>query len=256
MVYGTQPLGTGILDPDVTNSAVTGLLTPTSDGSRVLCSEWKRYDNKGQVVEAAEPYFDTGYTYQPPSKQGAVSQSYFDPLGRVVRAVSADGSESRIVRGTPSVSALVPVLDNLDAFSPSPWEVWTYDANDNAGRDLSSQSGDTLEDLARGRMARSSFANHVDTPSSIVLDALGRTVQATQRLTTSSAGGGWLTFSSRYDIVGNLISIEIRSAAWCKARSSTLSSVRSRPRPWTQGSMSLHMMQQECRFTSEMLVAH
>ncbi len=205
LVYGTPPLGTGILDPDVTNSAVTGLLTPTSDGGRVLCSEWKRYDNKGQIVEAAEPYFDTGYTYQPPSKQGAVSQSYFDPLGRVVRAVSADGSESRIVRGTPSVSALVPVLDNLDAFSPSPWEVWTYDANDNAGRDLSSQSGDTLEDIARGRMARSSFASHVDTPSSIVLDALGRTVQATQRLTTSSAGGGWLTFSSRYDIVGNLI---------------------------------------------------
>ncbi len=205
LVYGTQPLGSGILDPDVTVSAVTGLLTPTTDGSRVLCSEWKRYDNKGRVVEAAEPYFDSGYTYQTPTQQGALVQTYYDPIGRVVRTVNADGSESRIVRGTPPIVALKPALDNPDAFAPSPWEVWTYDPNDNAGRDLSSQSLDVNEDLSRGRAARSSYVSHVDTPASIVVDALGRTISATQRLSSDSTAGDWFTYTSSYDIVGNLL---------------------------------------------------
>ena len=157
-----------------------------------------------KVVEAAEPYFDTGCTptNRRPNKE------------RFPRAILIPGPRSprgfrRWIR-EPDCGGLFCRCACAGDRQPGcvfavSVEVWTCDANDNAGATCLPNRGHTSEDLARGRMARSSFASHVDTPSSIVLDALGRTVQATQRLTTSSAGGGWLTFSSRYDIVGNLI---------------------------------------------------
>ncbi len=204
LVYGTQPLATDILNPDVTVATVTGVLTPTTNTARVLVSEYKRYDNKGRVVETAEPYYDSGYTYQLPVQQGALVKTFYDPLGRVVRTQNADGSESRVIRGRAPVVALIPKLDVPDSFFPSPWEVWTYDANDNAGRDLSAQTLDINEDRSRGRAARSSFLSHVDTPSSAIIDPLGRTISATQRLSPDPSAG-WFTYTSRYDLLGNLL---------------------------------------------------
>lgn len=205
LVYGTVPLGGGILDPNVTNGAVTGTLSPTIDASRVVVSEFKRYDNKGRVVETAEPYYDSGFVYQAPTAQGALVKTFYDPLSRVVRMATADGSEKRILRGTPPIVDLNPVLDDPDAFSPSPWEVWTYDANDNAGRDLSARTLDINEDLSRGRAARAAFLSHIDTPSNVVLDALGRAVTSTQRLAKDSSMGNWITYQSVYDLLGNLL---------------------------------------------------
>lgn len=202
-IYGQAPLGGAVLDPDVTNSAVTSDLVLSTSGQRVVVSEWKRYDNKGRVVETAEPYFASGLSYQAPAQYGAVQKSFYDPLGRVLRTVAADGSETRVVRGTPPVLAGAPVLTAPDAFSPSPWEVWSYDSNDNAGRDAAAASGDLAEDLSRGRIARSAFLSHLDTPSSLVVDALGRTISATQRLTSVSTG--WLTETVKYDLLGNVL---------------------------------------------------
>ncbi|HNN92498.1 MAG TPA: SpvB/TcaC N-terminal domain-containing protein, partial [Pseudomonadota bacterium] len=204
LVYGTPPLATGLLNPDVTVSAVTAVLSPTSDASRVLVSEYKRYDNKGRVVETAEPYYDTGYAYQLPVQQGALVKSFYDQLGRVVRTQNADGSEARVIRGRAPVISLIPKLDAPDSFLPSPWEVWTYDPNDNASRDLSAQTLDINEDRSRGRAARSGFLSHVDTPASAVIDALGRTVSATQRLTPDPSSG-WFTYTSKFDLLGNLL---------------------------------------------------
>jgi len=39
----------------------------------------------------------------------------------------------RIVRGVPG-SIAAPNLVDPELFEPTPWEVYTYDANDNAGR--------------------------------------------------------------------------------------------------------------------------
>ena len=53
---------------------------------------------------------------------------FYDPRGQVIRTVNPDGSEQRVVLGVP-----VDLADP-DVFAPTPWESYTYDANDNAGR--------------------------------------------------------------------------------------------------------------------------
>ena len=49
---------------------------------------------------------------------------YYDPLGRVVKTVSADNSQQRVVYGVPTVYNIP------DNFTPTPWVNFTYDAND------------------------------------------------------------------------------------------------------------------------------
>lgn len=49
---------------------------------------------------------------------------YYDPLGRLVKTINPDQSEQRVVYGIP---------DNLNTPNktiPTPWENYTYDAND------------------------------------------------------------------------------------------------------------------------------
>jgi RHS repeat-associated protein len=111
---------------------------------------------------------------------------YYDPRGHVIRTVNPDGSEQRVIFGVPTD------LTNPDVFTPTPWESYTYDANDNAGR--------THPNLA------AQYQSHWNTPASIVVDALGRTV------TTISRNGpnpttDWLVTRSTYDIQGNLLTV-------------------------------------------------
>jgi RHS repeat-associated protein len=196
-VWGELPLGGDVLAPDPAAGGATRLLPAGEDRDRVVVSGFKRYDNKGQVVEAAEPYFASGWDHEPPRSLGAVSRTFYDPLGGAVRTVNADGSETRGIRGVPARRDGQPDLAHPEEFLPSPWEIWSYDVNDNAGRDRSPAAADP----ARGRVAKEAFQHHVDTPSSIELDALERTVAATQRLRPEAAGG--LTSTSRYDLRGN-----------------------------------------------------
>ena len=58
-------------------------------------------------------------------------------------------------------------LADPEHYTPTPWETYTYDANDNAGR----THGD----------ATAAYSAHWNTPASIVVDALGRTVTAIAR---------------------------------------------------------------------------
>ena len=199
IIYGTTPLGGDVLNPDVTVSAVTGTLAPQTDSGRVIVSAWKRYDNKGRVVESAEPYFASGFTFSAPSQQGSVQKMFYDARGQLVRTSYPDGSESRVIRGTAPIVAGDPVLNDPNTFIPTAWEVWEYDANDNAGRDGSAST----EDLSSGRAAKSLFTSFNDTPTSSVIDALGRKISLTQRLTPETAD--WLVYTSKYDVVGNLL---------------------------------------------------
>ena len=84
-------------------------------------------------------------------------------------------------------------LANPDVYAPTPWESYSYDANDNAGR--------THSQTADGRTA-----SHWNTPGSIEVDALGRAVVAVAR-NGPDQNTDWFTTRSTYDIQGNLVAI-------------------------------------------------
>ena len=109
---------------------VTGHEKTSATDKNVIVSGWQIYDNKGRVVEKYEPFFDVGWAFQfkEDAKLGQHASMYYDPRGQVIRTENPDGSEQRVIYGVP-VS-----LDNPLSFTPTPWEAYTYDANDNAGR--------------------------------------------------------------------------------------------------------------------------
>ena len=165
----------------------------------VIVSGWQIYNNKGQLVEKYEAFLSSGWDYAEPSDAQLCQKAklHYDPRGHVIRIVSPDSSEQRVVYGVPG-SIATPDLTNIDVFEPTPWEAYTYDADDNAGQTHPTSS-----------MAYQQCWN---TPSSIVIDALGRTVAAVERNRNKQSDGSWSPIVeyetvSTYDIVGNLLSI-------------------------------------------------
>ena len=165
----------------------------------VVVSGWQIYDNKGRVVEQYEPFFSSGWGYAKPGdlQTGQQSILYYDPHGHVVRTVNPDHSERRVVYGVPGTIA-TPDLTNPDVFEPTPWEAYTYDSNDNAGRTHPSSSG--------------GYQQCWDTPGSILIDCLGRTVMAVERNRDQLADGSWssaveYTTLATHDVVGNLLGV-------------------------------------------------
>lgn len=177
-----------------------------ADPSRpnVIVSGWQRYDNKGRVVEKHEPFFDVGWDYDAPADDqlGVKATMFYDPRGQVIRTVNPDDSEQRVIYGIP-VSLTDPPLAPTDTnkYLPTPWEAYTYDANDNAGRTHA-----TIE-------PHKSYRHHYDTPASIEIDALGRTIRAVARHRGTPLSDGTLpsieehVTRSTYDIQGNLTAI-------------------------------------------------
>lgn len=167
----------------------------------VVVSGWQIYDNKGQVVEKYEPFFSEGWDYGQPdeSKLGQKTAMFYDPRGHAVRTLSPDGSEQRVIFGVPG-SIAAPELDHPEKFEPTPWEAYTYDANDNAGRTHPIES--------------TAYQHHWNTPASIVIDPLGRTITAVERNREPRANPGDplpeiqdLTTQTSYDIRGNVLTI-------------------------------------------------
>jgi RHS repeat-associated protein len=190
VIFG-QPVFGGELLPPVqagqnTTKELVGQRNGSQDHPNVLVSGWQIYDNKGRVVERYETFFSTGWAYQPPTREQAGQKvtMFYDPHGQVIRTLNPDGSEQQIIFGRPEDLA-VP-----ERFSPTPWEVYTYDANDNAGR--------THPTLSTG------FKAHWNTPASTVVDALGRAIIAVVR-NGPNPETDWFTTRSTYDIRGNLL---------------------------------------------------
>ncbi|MBI3053968.1 MAG: VCBS repeat-containing protein, partial [Betaproteobacteria bacterium] len=132
--------GDAVLAADQSSGAgslVTGTENTTSTDPNVTVSGWQRYDNKGRVVEKFEPFFDTGWDYDPPAaaQYGQKISMFYDPRGQAIRTVNPDGSEQRVIYGVPKDLA-DPPLSTLDTakFDATPWEAYTYDPNDDAGR--------------------------------------------------------------------------------------------------------------------------
>jgi RHS repeat-associated protein len=189
-LFGDEPFGHGALPANHSDpvSAAVGRTRESDAPANVIVSGWQRYDNKGRVVEKYEPFFSRGFAYQAPTEAelGQKLTKFYDPRGQVVRTLHPDGSEQRVVYGVPRD------LANPDDFVPTAWEAYSYDANDNAGR-------------THGGTA-SGYGEHWNTPASIVVDALGRTVTAVARNGFDPATQ-WFATHSTYDIQGSLLAI-------------------------------------------------
>jgi RHS repeat-associated protein len=180
LLFGHETFGGGAIPAEPGSPAPATTSRMATD--HVVVSGWQVYDNKGRVVERYEPFFAHGFAYAPPldSQLGQKATIFYDPRGHAIRTVSPDGSEQRVVLGVP-----VDLADP-DAFTPTAWETFTYDANDNAGRTHPTDAA--------------AYRDHWNTPASIEVDALGRTVVAVAR-----NGAEELATRSTYDIQGNLV---------------------------------------------------
>jgi hypothetical protein len=168
-IFGDLPFGHGVISPNEgLPNDVVGAVLPPGEGPRVIVSGWQTYNNKGKVVEKFEPFFSNGWDYAIPSgsQYGQKTYMYYDPRGLITRTVNRDGSEQRVVYGVPGSRSALD-LTNPDVFEPTTWETYTYDANDNAGRTHPATSG--------------SYQSHWNTPSSVMVDALGRTIESIVR---------------------------------------------------------------------------
>jgi len=171
-----------------------GAVPRPSPGTPVRVSGFQVFDQAGRVVERCAPYFADGWAYARPApaqRQQPVVLRY-DPRGVLVGTTNPDGSQRTVFRGIAPAPA--PNLDRFadpDDFPPSPWEAHTYDETDNGGR---THPGDVTQ-------------KHCwNTPSSVVLDALGRPVQRVDRLRPagSTAPPSDLVTTYFYDGRGNL----------------------------------------------------
>lgn len=187
--FGDPTFGGGVVSVDqlATVGDTVGRTRSAGAPDNVVVSGWQVYDNKGRVVRKYEPFFATGYDYAPPvdAQLGQQAVMFYDPRGQVVRTANPDGSEQRVILGIPAD------LADPDVFAPTPWESYTYDANDNAARTHPDTAG--------------SYRDHWNTPASTEIDALGRTVVAVTRI--GPAATDRLITRSTYDIQGNLMVI-------------------------------------------------
>jgi RHS repeat-associated protein len=194
ILFGDPSFGGGLLSQDQSAPSGDAIGRQRAPGAplNVIVSGSQVYDNKGRVVEKFEPYFAVGLDYGPSSNAqfGQKVTMHYDPRGQMIRTVNPDGSEQRVIYGIPAD------LRNPDQFGPTPWEAYTYDANDLAPVSTG-PDGATLFDAAP--------ATHHFTPSSIVIDALGRPIETIARNGAESAD--WFHTRSTCDIRGNPVEV-------------------------------------------------
>lgn len=195
--FGDRVLGIGWSDPG--GMIDGGSVADPVNKPRVVVSGWQIYDNKGQVVKKHEPFYSEGWEFDPPTdaQLGQDVTIYYDPRGHAIRTVNPDDSEQRVVYGVPG-SIGNPDLSDPDIFEPTPWEAYTYDVEDNAGRTHPGRS--------------TGYQHCWNTPASIEVDALGRTVVTIERNRRKLTDGSWSAVEeyatrSTYDIRGNLLTV-------------------------------------------------
>jgi RHS repeat-associated protein len=191
VIFGDSIFGSSGLVVTGTDGAAIGVENTSSEILNVLVNGWKVYDNKGRVVETYEPYYDTGFDFSSPLSVGIGAdalkrsqkvQMFYDPRGQVIKTVNPDKTEQRVLFGIPLA------LDNPNVFTPSPWESYSYDANDLA--ELTHPADTTVP------------VGHHYTPSSGVIDALGRSVKTIDRNFKDGAVED-IVMQYTYDIRGN-----------------------------------------------------
>ena len=200
VIFGNQTFGSSGLNANQssTNTPAVGTEREENDPLNVVVSGWQIYNNKGEVVEQYEPFFDKGFEYTLPQlsstggiippQLGVKIKMYYDPLGRVVKTVNPDNSEQRVIYGIPNA------LNTPNSFTPTSWENYAYDANDLAP--LTNPSNSNVPE------------SHWYTPKSSLVDALGRTIQTTEHKAHYN-GEDYenVVMKYAYDIRGSLLEI-------------------------------------------------
>ncbi len=143
----------------------TGHLVRDHTGALVLADTAKRWvgsgrvvhDNKGNVIKAYEPFFDSSPVYTDENDlvgYGVTAITRYDPLNRAIRVDNPDGAYRRIIF--------------------DPWRTISYDDNDTVldsqwyARRIDGQAGPAE------RAAAIKAAAHADTPTVTDIDTLGR----------------------------------------------------------------------------------
>jgi RHS repeat-associated protein len=182
--------------------------TASRSEARVVVSGWQVYDNKGRVVEKYEPFFDEGTAFQreEDARQGQHAEMYYDPRGNPVRTLNPDGSQQCVIYGRPrQPDRLTLRSGDLTAFpssfEPTPWETYTYDANDLAP--LSVHPSLTLPDGSPQPLTGLAPQAHHFTPANALIDVFGHVICNVQRNGGNAATDAYIT-RSQYDIRGNL----------------------------------------------------
>ncbi|WP_299926908.1 SpvB/TcaC N-terminal domain-containing protein [uncultured Nocardioides sp.] len=165
------------------------------DDERVVVSDVKRYDSKGQVVEVFEPFFAAGWQFDPTTEDVASVKQLYDCAGRLTRTINPDGSYKWLALGHPGQDANLPA-------SPSPWSCSEYDENDTSGTSIN-PSGNAIP-RPSDELHALGVTQHLMTPKVSHFDAFGRLVRITVDFGRDAATRfGHTDFS--YDYRGNLI---------------------------------------------------
>ena len=203
VLFGDESFDGGVLSADqsTVTGATIGRRRAAEDPPNMIVSGWQVYDNKGRVVEKYEPFFAVGrdYSARRDAQFGQKATMFYDPRGQVIRTLNPDGSEQRVIYGIPTD------LTNPMLFAPTPWEAYTYDANDLAPLSVGPDDAS---------LANAAPRTHHFTPSSILVDALGRTILAVARNRDASKNPGEplpaiqeLRTQTTYDIRGNVLTV-------------------------------------------------
>ena len=198
VLFGDPHFGGGVLSADQSSATgdAVGRRRAAGDPPNVIVSGWQVYDNKGRVVEKYEPFFAYRLRLRAARRRAARAEGH-DVL-RPARPGDPH-AQSRWLGAAgdlwgPGGSRPIP-----SEFAPTPWEAYTYDAND-------------LAPLSHGRRTAhrsptAAPATHHFTPSSIVIDALGRTVEAVARNGRRDPADCVPDRASTYDIRGNVLTV-------------------------------------------------
>ena len=143
------------------------------------------YNNKEKPVKQYEPFFSDTHVFQSEEEIGPVGVTpilYYDPLGRLIKTETPDGFHSRV------------------AFDP--WRVITYDQNDTVLDSVNYAEHSTLPSTDPKKKALDAASPHYNTPSTVILDSLGREFRVEQ---LKEEGGAPLVTHTEFDILGNAI---------------------------------------------------
>ncbi|MBL7920510.1 MAG: VCBS repeat-containing protein [Bacteroidia bacterium] len=198
VIFGDQKFGSSGLPAIQGNNAnAIGTQRDVSDPLNVVVSGWQIYNNKGKVVEKFEPFFDSGFDFMLPSLTGPGSgvrvRMFYDALERVVKTINPDSTEQWVIYGIPKIIDQLTDPFSFEQFVQTPWENYTYDANDLA------------EITHPGNTAVP--ASHNNTPKSGEIDCLGRSIRTREFFDNSNYTNN-IEMKYFYDIRGNLLLVK------------------------------------------------
>ncbi|MEM9546241.1 MAG: SpvB/TcaC N-terminal domain-containing protein [Bacteroidota bacterium] len=126
-------------------------------------------NNKGNAVKQYEPYFSTNFLYEDSpelTEIGVTSILYYDSLGRLIKTEFPDGTFSRVEFDSWKQIN----FDSNDTVLDSDW--YNNRINNLIDAELIAEGKDPTKE----KLAAQKAAAHADTPSSLYLDSLGRSV--------------------------------------------------------------------------------